>query len=100
MFFDFRKIIKSTNSRGWSLQKENDTYYLSKFDDGLNDDEFRFFILETENGLEISHMDKVKHSHKHSNPKILAVKNEHPLAKKAQDLVDMHPLNRKTIHNK
>lgn len=98
MFLEFRKIIKSTNSRGWSLQKENDQFYLSKFDDGLNDDEYRIFISQTENGVEITYADKVKHNHKNTNPKILAVKMEHPLVVKAQQLVDMHPSNKKSVH--
>ena len=49
MFKEFREIVKNGGLRGWRLEKEGEELYFSKFDDRFNDDEFRFF-LENSNG--------------------------------------------------
>lgn len=60
MFRDFRDVLKEPEFRGWRLEEEDTHYYLSKFDDRFNDDEFRFYIEISESDIHISRMLKIK----------------------------------------
>lgn len=99
MFLHFKKIIKMHNARGWSLQKSGDRYYLSKFDNGINDDEYRIFLEQTPDSVIVTHAEKLKINYRTGDSKTTAVSLNHKLVKEAQLLVDDHPLNKKHIHN-
>lgn len=60
MFREFRMVLKEKEFRGWRLEEEDDHYYLSKFDDRFNDDEFRFYLEFSDEDIHISKMLKIK----------------------------------------
>lgn len=79
MFREFRELIKKNGVRGWRLEDENGVFYLSKFDDRFNDDEFRFFLSIEENNIHIKKMQKIK-----SYKKIMNVNAQHEYTKQAE----------------
>lgn len=90
MFLMFRKIIKESNARGWSLQQEKEEFFLSKFDELLNDDEYRIYLKERNNQIEITRTEKLKHNTKTNTTKTMAVKEEHKHVKKAKELCQLY----------
>lgn len=63
----FKKITKEMMGlRGWSLEIEDDKkWYLSKFSDEENDNEYRFYFFIKEDGLHIVRRVKiVRYRHK------------------------------------
>lgn len=81
MFKEFREIVKNEGLRGWRLEKEEEEFYFSKFDDRFNDDEFRFFLQVSENTIHIKRMQKIK-----SYKKIMNVSPTHEYTKVAESL--------------
>lgn len=61
MHREFIALTKTKPFRGWQLEREERGWYLSKFDEDLNDDEYRFFIdVNRENAIYIRQMEKIK----------------------------------------
>ena len=79
MFKEFRELVKKEGLRGWRLEKEGEEFYFSKFDDRLNDDEFRFFLELSEATIHIKRMQKIKSYHK-----LMKVNPSHPYVQQAE----------------
>jgi len=90
MFLMFRKIIKESNARGWSLQQEKEEFFLSKFDETLNDDEYRIYVKEKNNEIEVTRTEKLKHNTKTNTTKTMSVSDEHKHVKKAKELCSLY----------
>lgn len=60
MFREFKEVTKSEGLRGWRLEREKGDFYISKFDDHLNDDEYRFYLEKTDENIHIKKMQRVK----------------------------------------
>lgn len=62
MFYEFSKMSKELGHRGWRLEEDDRRFYLSKFDERYNEDEFRFYVKSINNKLHIVHKEKLKAS--------------------------------------
>lgn len=60
MFYQFRDVIKGNDARGWRLEKEDEQFFLSKFDDAFNDNEIRVYIDFKPEGIHIKKSVKIK----------------------------------------
>lgn len=98
MFNEFKKIIKESNLRGWSLQKEKNKFYFSKFDNGINDDEYRIYIEKKTDGIFITRAEKFKVNYRTNTYKTVSVDLSHPLVQKAQFILEQHPLNKMQVN--
>lgn len=99
MYIEFKQIIKSMDARGWSLQKDKETFYLSKFDNGINDDEYKVFIEKTEDGIIIKKAEKIRINNRSGSMKTIPVNLDHKIVLKAKEIIDQHPLNKKLTSN-
>jgi hypothetical protein len=79
MFRDFRTLLRKKEYRGWRLEEDGaGDFYLSKFDDRFNDDEFRFHLHISETDVNIVKMTKIK-----SYRKIMKVKEDNEYLQRA-----------------
>lgn len=92
MFREFKLLFAQKGFRGWRLEDEDGLYYLSKFDDHFNDDEYRFYITMDGENIHIKKMNKIKSYHK-----IMKVKPQHEYIRLAEFLcTEMREIARRT----
>lgn len=89
MFLDFRKVFKEEGARGWQVDQDGEGFYLSKYDDDLNDDEFRFYIGEEHGVLTL-----LVGVRRKSSGRVNPLRDNHPSFDQAASLIDA--FNRKT----
>lgn len=83
MFMQFRQVFQEQSARGWQIDRDDAGFYLSKFDDNLNDDQFRFYLLQKQDGaVEILHGIRRK-----SSGRTKGLKKDHPSFHQAARLV-------------
>jgi hypothetical protein len=86
MYYNFRKLIKETGSRGWRLESDNDRFYLSKFEEMFNDNEIRVYISFEETGITIERVERIKSYSKTVEMKI----ENNKYYNKAKELCDLY----------
>ena len=74
-------MARELGYRGWRLEEEENRYYLSKFDERYNEDEFRFYVKSINQKLHIVHKEKWK-----SSDKPMAVRESNQYYKTAKKL--------------
>ncbi|QST02937.1 hypothetical protein IMZ31_20530 (plasmid) [Pontibacillus sp. ALD_SL1] len=85
MYKTCRKLMTDHHYRGWRLEEDDqEGLYLSKFDDNLNDDEYRFYLSKNGDLIYIRTMEKIK-----SYDKILTIPKDNPYFKKAQSICEL-----------
>lgn len=83
MFLDFRRVFSEQGARGWQIDRDEQGFYLSKFDDNLNDDQFRFYLAErADRSVEI-----VESVRRKSSGKVKNLKKNHSCLEQALELV-------------
>ncbi|WP_027724621.1 hypothetical protein [Tuberibacillus calidus] len=82
MFYYLRKSLLTPEFRGWRLEREEGQYYLSKFDEQFNDDEYRFYIKINGSHIEITGSEKIK-----NYKKSIKVRKNNPYFKKAYEVI-------------
>jgi len=90
MFYEFSQMARDLGHRGWRLEEDNNRFYLSKFDERYNEDEFRFYVKSINNKLHIVHKEKLKSS---TIPMVIRDSNQYyKIAKKLCSAFEMHHL--------
>lgn len=82
MFSYFKEAMRNLGYRGWRLEDDDGVFYISKFDDRFNDDEYRFYLEIDENAWTISNSAKLK-----SDQKIVRVLSANPYLHTANEIV-------------
>jgi hypothetical protein len=95
MFLEFRRIFKETGARGWQIDRDEQGFYLSKFDDNLNDDQFRFYLTEHRDGS----VDIAEGIRRKSTGKVKRLKKNHSSLSQASIIVSRFN-EKKTIFHK
>lgn len=91
MFSEFSRMARQLGHRGWRLEEENRTFYLSKFHERYNEEEFRFYIKNINNKLHI-----VNKTHIKSPEETVGIKENNKYYKTAKTLMTSF----ETIHQR
>lgn len=62
LFYEFSRMARELGHRGWRLEEEGNRFYISKFDERYNEDEFRFYVKSINSKIHIVHKEKLKAS--------------------------------------